>query len=333
MTRQTKVTLNYVAAQKEICPKTEKMHIQICLIVSQPIEKAHWIKLMKHLGCENSHVQPRKHGNSQAARDYCLKNNGEPGDRAPGTEPVEEGEWRYTESATGQGERADASAVYAYLKENPDKSYMDALEDWEGTPSFHFLVANKKFYMESQLYFQQQKSRQELVAEHAELTLYGWQTDVLSILSRSAGPPDRRLIDVIVDKYGGHGKSQLSSILSTSHGFISLSLGKRDDLLHAFVQAYQSCTDVRGVVIDIPMSAVTCGTDSRISIWQVAEMLKNRLVTSNKYASATFFLPRMHVVIMTNQDVPTDAFGANRLRIHHLEQTALGMISRRVELR
>ena len=136
--------------------------------------------------------------------------------------------------------------------------------------------------MESQLYFQQQKSRLELVAEHEELTLYGWQTDVLSILSRSAGPPDRRLIDVIVDKYGGHGKSQLSSILSTSHGFISLSLGKRDDLLHAFVQAFQSSTDVRGVVIDIPMlSAELNGIDSRISIRQVAEMLKNRLVTSN----------------------------------------------------
>ena len=118
--------------------------------------------------------------------------------------------------------------------------------------------------MESQLYFHtQQKSRlEELVAEHEELTLYGWQTDVLSILSRSAGPPDRRLIDVIVDKYGGHGKSQLSSILlSTSHGFISLSLGKRDDLLHAFVQAFhKSSTDVRGVVIDIPMYVV-CGTE------------------------------------------------------------------------
>ena len=132
---------------------------------------------------------------------------------------------------------------------------------------------------------------------------------------------------------GAWQESELSSILSTSRGFISLSLGKRDDLLHAFVQAFQSSTDVRGVVIDIPMSAELNGIDSRISIWQVAEMLKNRLVTSNKYASATFCLPRMHVVIMTNQDVPIGAFGANRLRIHHLEQTALGMISRRVELR
>ena len=82
---------------------------------------------------------------------------------------------------------------------------------------------------------------------------------------------------------GAWQESELSSILSTSRGFISLSLGgKRDDLLHAFVQAFQSSTDVRGVVIDIPMlSAELNGIDSRISIWQVAEMLKNRLVTSN----------------------------------------------------
>ena len=80
---------------------------------------------------------------------------------------------------------------------------------------------------------------------------------------------------------GAWQESELSSILSTSRGFISLSLGKRDDLLHAFVQAFQSSTDVRGVVIDIPMSAELNGIDSRISIRQVAEMLKNRLVTSN----------------------------------------------------
>ena len=36
---------------------------------------------------------------------------------------------------------------------------------------------------------------------------------------------------------------------------------RRDDLLHAFVQAFhKSSTDVRGVVIDIPMYVV-CGTE------------------------------------------------------------------------
>ena len=60
----------------------------------------------------------------------------------------------------------------------------------------------------------QQKSRLELVAEHEELTLHGWQTDVLSILSRSAGPRDRRLIDVIVDKYDG-GMARVRAFIDT----------------------------------------------------------------------------------------------------------------------
>ena len=278
------------------------------------------------------HCQVRKHGNSEAAKDYCMKDGGGDGDRLEGTNPFMHGVFRYTECAKGQGERADCSAVYAWMKENVGKSFHVAMDAWEGTPSFHFLVSNRKWYSETMLHLEQVKLKAEIVQEHAELNLYAWQTDLLNILSPSAGRPDARLIEVVVDTTGGCGKSLLTSILSTSYGFISLGLGKRDDLVHAFVTAYQNTSDVRGVVIDIPMSSELNGIDSRISIWQTAEMLKNRSVTSNKYASATFFLPRLHVVIMTNQPVPIGAFGANRLRIHNLEHSVLGTV-RRVETR
>jgi len=278
------------------------------------------------------HCQVRKHGNSEAAKDYCMKDIGADGDRLEGTNPFMHGDFRYTECAKSQGERTDASAVYSWMKENVGKSFHLAMDAWEGTPSFHFLVSNRKWYSETMLHLEQVKLREEIVTEHAELNLYEWQKDLLVILSPSAGRPDSRLIEVVVDTTGGCGKSLLTSILSTSYGFISLGLGKRDDLVHAFVSAYQSTSDVRGVVIDIPMSSELNGIDSRISIWQTAEMLKNRSVTSNKYASATFFLPRLHVVIMTNQPVPIGAFGANRLRIHNLEHSALGTV-RRVETR
>ena len=278
------------------------------------------------------HCQVRKHGNSEAAKDYCMKDGGADGDRLEGTTPFMHGEFRYTECSKGQGERTDASAVYAWMKENIGISFHAAMDTWEGTPSFHFLISNRKWYSETMLHLEQVKLKAEIVQEHAELNLFAWQTDLLAILSPSAGPPDSRLIEVIVDPTGGRGKSLLTSILSTSYGFISLGLGKRDDLVHAFVSAYQSTTGVRGVVIDTPMSAVQSGIDSRVSIWQTAEMLKNRSVTSNKYASATFFLPKLHVVIMTNQPVPFDAFGANRLRIHNLEDAPHGT-ARRVENR
>jgi len=315
-----------------MCPKTKKIHIQICVIVNKPIELEHWKKLMFDICSNHVHCQVRKHGNSEAAKDYCMKDTGVDGDRLEGTNPFIYGEFRYAECAKGQGERTDASAVYSWMKENVGNSFHAAMDAWEGTPSFHFLVSNRKWYSETMLHLEQVKLKAEIVQEHAELSLYPWQKDVLSIVSLSAGPPDPRLIDVVVDQCGGRGKSLLTSLLSTSHGFISLGLGKRDDLVHAFVTAYQNTSDVRGVIIDTPMSAVQSGIDSRVSIWQTAEMLKNRSVTSNKYASATFFLPRLHVVIMTNQPVPFDAFGANRLRIHHLEDSTLGIV-RRVEMR
>ena len=238
------------------------------------------------------HCQVRKHGNSEAAKDYCMKDGGAEGDRLEGTTPFMHGEFRYTECSKGQGERTDASAVYAWMKENIGISFHAAMDTWEGTPSFHFLISNRKWYSETMLHLEQVKLKAEIVTEHAELNLYAWQTDLLSILSPSAGRPDPRLIEVVVDTTGGCGKSKffysfflylnslcvglLTSILSTSYSFISLGLGKRDDLVHAFVSAYQSTSDVRGVVIDIPMSSELNGIDSRISIWQTAEMLKNR---------------------------------------------------------
>ena len=86
------------------------------------------------------HCQVRKHGNSEAAKDYCMKDSGADGDRLEGTNPFMHGEFRYTECSKGQGERADCSAVYAWMKENVGKSFNEAMDAWEGTPSFHFLV-------------------------------------------------------------------------------------------------------------------------------------------------------------------------------------------------
>ena len=78
------------------------------------------------------------------------------------------------------------------------------------------------------------------------------------------------------------------------------------------------------------MSAGITGHDSRISVWQAAELLKGFQLTINKYVSVTVRLPPMHVLIMTNQPVPPGVFGAERERIHDLKHTDLGiqMVSR-----
>lgn len=333
LTCRTSAQLSYICGQKEQCPKTQKIHVQACLIANLPLTKAQWVIFAsKIFGNNFGHVQERRLGNSKAAKDYCLKNTGAPGDRIAGTDPVEFGEWRETQSSVGQGERSDCSAVFSWMKDNPGATYAQCLAAFHETMEFRFVTDHEQWFSRTMRNLEQEKIRADLAEELRGLTLRDWQKQIVDLVSPSAGDPPTRTIEVVVDTAGGCGKSKLTSILSTLHGFVSLSLGKRDDLLHAFVTACPSFIGVRGVIIDIPMSADLNGIDSRISIWQTAEMLKNRQVTTTKYASATHYLPKMHVIIMTNQDVPPGAFGEGRLRIHHLTKTDLG-IHTRVETR
>jgi hypothetical protein len=332
ITCRTTVQLSFICAQKEQCPRTEKIHVQACLIAHIPITKAQWCTFAQKIFGNPVHVQERKLGNSEAARDYCLKDTGKPGERMSGTEPVTFGEFRETHGSVGQGERSDCSAVYSWMKDNPGATYAQCLSHFHETMEFRFVTDHEQWFSRTMRNLEQEKIRSDLAEELRELTLRDWQKEIVDLVSPSAGDPPTRTIEVIVDTVGGCGKSKLTSILSTLHGFVSLSLGKRDDLLHAFVSACPSFIGVRGVIIDIPMSADLNGIDSRISIWQTAEMLKNRQVTTTKYASATHYLPKMHVIVMTNQDVPLGAFGEGRLRIHHLTKTDLGIL-RRVENR
>lgn len=332
LTCRTSAQLSFICAQKEQCPKTEKIHVQACLIANVPLTKAQWVIFAQKIFGNPVHVQERRLGNSEAARDYCLKNTGKPGERMAGTDPITFGEFRETHSSAGQGERSDCSAVYGWMKENPGATYAQCLSHFHETMEFRFVTDHEQWFLRTMRSLEQDKIRSDLAEELRGLTLREWQKEIVDLVSPSAGPPPSRTIEVIVDTAGGCGKSKLTSILSILHGFVSLSLGKRDDLLHAFVSACPSFIGVRGVIIDIPMSADLNGIDSRISIWQTAEMLKNSQVTTTKYASATHYLPKMHVIIMTNQDVPPGAFGEGRLRIHHLTKTDLG-IHRRVENR
>jgi hypothetical protein len=171
--------------------------------------------------------------------------------------------------------------------------------------------------------YNEEEIRAEQKAHFESLSPRPWQQEILNMLSLS--PTRDRVIHIVVDPCGNSGKSLLSSLLSISHGFKSLTLGKRDDILYAFSQACPSFIGVRGVIIDTPMSAGTTGHDSRISVWQAAELLKGFQLVINKYASVIRSLPPLHVVIMTNQPVPPGVFGETRARIHDLKHTDLGI--------
>jgi len=216
------------------------------------------------------------------------------------------------------------SELRKWMKENKTKNFQEAQDVFMGTSVLHFLTTQKQWFLTEMQAYNEEDILAEQKAHFEGLPLYGWQQTLLNMLSLS--PTRDRVIHIVVCEAGNSGKSHLSSLLSISHGFKSLTLGKRDDILYAFSQSCPSFTGVRGVVIDTPMSAGTTGHDSRISVWQAAELLKGFQLVINKYASVIRSLPPLHVVIMTNQPVPPGVFGEKRARIHELRHTDLGII-------
>jgi len=297
----------------------------VCIIAQKALTQEHWNTLVLEVFGNSCHAQTRRYGNSAAARDYCSKNSGESGDRAPGTEPFEHGVFRDAEIISGgQGSRSDVSELRKWMKENPESTYQHAQDTFMGTPSLHTLITQKNWFLQEMNEYNSVKIKEAQKVYFEGLTLRSWQQEICNILSPSAILGDRT-IHIVVDACGNSGKSLVSSLLSTLHGFRCLTLGKRDDIIYAFRQSCPSFTGVRGVVIDIPMSAGTTGHDSRISVWQAAELLKGFTLSCNKYASAIVPLPPLHVLIMTNQAVPPGVFGEERARIHDLKHTDLGI--------
>jgi len=325
ITNQNKTKIDWINGQFEKCPKTGKIHIQACIIAENALSDEHWRKFVRVIFGNACHVQTRRQGNSASARDYCSKNSGESGDRVRGTEPFEHGTFRDTEVVSGgQGSRSDVSELRSWMKENPEATYQQAQDTFMGTPSLHTLITQKNWFLQEMNEYNSVKIKAAQKAFFEGLTLRNWQQEICNIVSLSPILGDRT-IHIVVDPCGNSGKSLVSSLVSTLHGMQCLSIGKRDDILYAFRQSCPSFTGVRGVVIDTPMSAGTTGHDSRISVWQAAELLKGFSLCCNKYASAIVHLPPLHVLIMTNQPVPPGVFGEKRARIHELKHTDLGI--------
>ena len=295
------------------------------IIAEKALSQEHWRIFVKGIFGNHCHVQTRRQGNSASARAYCSKNTGIAGDRIPGTEPFEYGEFRDTEIVSGgQGSRSDVTELRKWMKENPEATFQKAQDAFMDTPSLHTLITQRTWFLQEMAEYSNAKIEAEQRAYFEGLSLRNWQQEICNIVSLSPTPGDRT-IHVIVCESGNSGKSLLSSLLSTLHGFISLTHGKRDDILYAFKSACPNFIGVKGAIIDTPMSAGITGHDSRISVWQAAELLKGFQLTINKYVSVTVRLPPMHVLIMTNQPVPPGVFGKDRARIHTLNHTPLGI--------
>lgn len=112
--KQFNDTVRYVVMQCEICPKTQRDHIQGYIEMHAPTT----MKVIKTFTGERSHVEPRK-GTRHQARSYCMKIES----RAPDTDPWEYGIW----NEHGQGHRSDLDAFIDAAKQQGMKKAVDQL--------------------------------------------------------------------------------------------------------------------------------------------------------------------------------------------------------------
>lgn len=140
--------------------------------------------------------------------------------------------------------------------------------------------------------------------QHGDLR--DWQRTLKDVLME---PADDRTVRFYVDVNGGSGKSWFSRWMVTNYAdkVQLLGIGKRDDMCFA-VEETKSI-----FLLNVPRGQM------EFLQYAVLEMLKDRVVTSNKYASRTKFLyTQPHVVVFSNEEPDREKMSEDRYAVINL---------------
>jgi len=140
-----------------------------------------------------------------------------------------------------------------------------------------------------------------------EGTLLQWQQELWDYLDQD---PDDRQIVFVVDEEGGKGKSWFARYLYSKKPDYTqlLSVGKRDDLAHAITASK------RFFVFNVPRGGM------EFLQYTILEQLKDRVIFSPKYNSATKILNHVpHVIVMCNEKPDLSKMTNDRYKIIDLD--------------
>lgn len=114
------------------------------------------------------------------------------------------------------------------------------------------------------------------------------------VVGRMQGEPSARKVDFVVDERGNSGKSWITQYALTNFPDETqvLSVGKRDDLAYAIDPSKTK------FFFDVPRG------DMIYFQYSVLEMLKNRIIHSNKYMSGTKTLASVPYVCILSNEMP-----------------------------
>lgn len=150
----------------------------------------------------------------------------------------------------------------------------------------------------------------EIIGDHAPLpeienhTLRVWQETLNNLLSQ---PPGDREIIFVVDEIGNQGKTWFAKKYCRDHDDAQyLEPGKKADM------AYTLGTTNRVLFVNVTRQQV------EHLQYSFLESVKDGLVFSPKYESGMKYLPKMHVVILMNQQPDMTLLSSDRYKIINL---------------
>jgi hypothetical protein len=280
---------DYGGAQIEKCPTTDKFHIQMF------IGFTHNRRL--NLGMPNNYfkkLHPTAHwelmkGTIEQNVKYCSKSDTSCSEfKTWGDIPV-----------SRQGKRSDTEAMAESMKAaggNVAKMLKAAATEHGGTFIRYAAGAEK--------YAKIMQSKPVVGARPWKI----WQQQLLTFLQTE---PDDRKIRWYYDPVGGAGKSTLVRYVMANFDATMLD-GALKDMQHMYVTA--------GMPKVVFFDLVRTMPENIDHIYRMAEMLKNGVITSPKYASTVELFDPPHVIIMSNSPPAEGKWTSDRLDLIQLSE-------------
>jgi len=265
--------------QSEICPKTQKKHLQGLILFNLPARP----KMVKKILCRNDVHIERMENSLKANIKYTSKSESYDSETnifvARGIFDLTRGKTLKTSSST-------AIIVEKLVNGDPLEIAIKGNELGFAT-HFHGIKEVAIMY---------KKIDPKLVEEMKEIQYKEWQQDLHDILEKK---PDRRSVYWVYEEKGHVGKSQFIEKYCVEHENDSYSLddiGNRKDATDGLRNWMDTYKTPRVILIDLARSH----DRSDLNLYRFIESLKNRRMTCTKYKGEFRVFNTLHVMIFAN---------------------------------
>lgn len=282
---------DYLVVGFEICPETQKPHLQGYIEFKSPITmmnaKSRLDPNMKKKS--KVHIESAWEDREKNIR-YCKKDESK--------NPEAEEKWfEVIHKEKKQGERTDWHKMHDFIKDEPD--FKKFAEEFPETAIKYHAGVDR--LIRATIQTQQLEDFKE---QFNDVQLQEWQAQLTNSLLRE---PDDRTIRWVYDIKGGKGKTWLSKYLVAKHGAARFENGAGKDIAHAY--------EGEPIVI---FDFSRC-TEERVN-YGIIEAIKNGIMFAPKYNSCCKYFKSPHVVCFANWEPNRGAMSQDRWYITNLDK-------------